>query len=199
MSHRAVSTMSLKLLPDSTKAGWFNYRPDAPRVWWCQIWQSRAEAPQAGIKQGLMSLQLSCRPWGKWFLPWQSFYCAANHCISPLLSTHPGAMSTGWWRWDWLYTWIGDGHLQPPLCSDKMALCLRAHPPLSLLLGRYLFLTQISDQVSLVPKHSLRITCHTGWWWPGKDFLKIMCITVVFAIQAATSAEDTGGQRWTIF
>lgn len=92
------------------------------------------------------------------FLPWQGFYCVANHCISPLLNTHPGAMSAGWWRLDWLYTRIGDGHLQPPLCSDKMALCLRAHPPLSLLLGRYVFLTQISDQVSLVPKHSLRIT-----------------------------------------
>lgn len=40
MSYRAVAT-SLRFLPGSTKAGWFNYRPDAPRVWWCQIWQCR--------------------------------------------------------------------------------------------------------------------------------------------------------------
>lgn len=129
--------------------------------------RSRAEAPQAGIKQGLMSLQLSCRPSGQWFSPWQGFYCAANHCISPLLSTHPGAMSADQWRWDWRYIWIGDGHLQPPLCSDKWP--LSQSPSSSIPPVRQIhFSAQISDQVPLVPKHSLRITCHMRWWWPGR-------------------------------
>lgn len=35
--------------------------------------QSRTKAPLAGIKQGLMSLQLSYRPSGQWFLPLQVF------------------------------------------------------------------------------------------------------------------------------